>query len=52
MDGFGRKVAINSGYGAGIVVTALNTIYAPCGCSPLGKLSQQSEPAGWGATEI
>jgi RHS repeat-associated protein len=49
MDGFGRMIGTTTGYGATTVSLAYTT-YAPCGCSPLGKLSQQSEPYALGGT--
>ena len=53
MDGFGRTNYTVNGYGTntGIstAVSTVHTTYTPCGCSPLGKLYQQSQtlPAGW-----
>jgi len=43
MDGFGRTIMIwnNSTAGGGSIV---QTFYDPCGCSPLGKMSQVSQP--------
>ena len=43
MDGFGRTIQTETGYsGTGVSVVA--THYDPCGCSPLGKISQVTEP--------
>ena len=54
MDGFGRTTQTNTGSGnntsIATVVSTVNTLYAPCGCSPLGKMSQQSQPFAPGAT--
>ena len=54
LDGFGRAVkqeagtgTYSSGSGAitlSTIVSTVDTQYAPCGCSPLGKLSQRSRP--------
>jgi YD repeat-containing protein len=46
LDGFGRTVQKNTGYGAspGTLVSTVYTTYAPCGCSPLGKVSAVSQP--------
>jgi YD repeat-containing protein len=47
LDGFGRTVQKNTGYGTSpnqTLVSAVNTTYAPCGCSPLGKVSAVSQP--------
>ena len=49
MDGFGRTIQTITGYGTTTISTVVSTVdsqYAPCGCSPLGKLYQQSEPYG------
>jgi RHS repeat-associated protein len=51
MDGFGRTIQTNTGYGSTLVSTQI-TKYAPCGCSPLGKMSQQSQPYGPGGTPV
>ena len=48
MDGFGRTIQTLTGYGTtGVSVVA--THYDPCGCSPLGKVSQVSQPFAPGA---
>ncbi len=49
MDGFGRTINTITGYGTNnitisTVLSTVDTKYLPCGCSPLGKLSQQSQP--------
>jgi len=54
MDGFGRTNQTLTGYGTGSGTTTLSTvdaIYAPCGCSPLGKLSKQSQPYAPGGSD-
>ena len=43
MDGFGRTVQTLTGYGS-TGVSEVATHYDPCGCSPLGKMSQVSQP--------
>jgi len=50
MDGFGRTIQTITGYGTTTVSTA-DTQYAPCGCSPLGKLSKQSQPYAPGGSD-
>ena len=50
MDGFGRTIQTVTGNGTTTVSTA-DAQYAPCGCSPLGKLSQQSQPYAPGGTD-
>ncbi|HEY3444428.1 MAG TPA: RHS repeat-associated core domain-containing protein [Paludibaculum sp.] len=42
-DGLGRTVEVRSGVGTEIK-SIVETKYAPCGCSPLGKVSQVSRP--------
>src|ERR1700735_1340394 len=43
MDGFGRTVKTSTGYGT-TTVSQADTVYVPCGCSPIGKMGQQSAP--------
>jgi YD repeat-containing protein len=42
-DGWGRVIETDTGYNSTTVSTVL-TQYAPCGCSPLGKVSSVSQP--------
>ena len=55
LDGLGRPVLILTGHGsscgAGTILTQAETAYAPCGCSPLGKLSQQWMPHSYGTNK-
>jgi hypothetical protein len=54
LDGFGRTVTTNTGYGSGSGLTTLSTVtttYSPCGCSPLGKVATVSQPYAPGATQ-
>ena len=46
MDGFGRTIHSIAGYGTGTgtTVSEVDTVYLPCGCSPMGKVSQVSQP--------
>ncbi len=50
MDGFGRTVLTTTGYST-TTLSLVDTQYAPCGCSPLGKLSQQSQPYAPGGSD-
>ena len=43
MDGLGRTVRVQSGNGT-TVLSEVDTTYAPCACSPVGKMYQQSQP--------
>ena len=48
-DGFGRtvKVVVSDG---GVVKSTVDTQYGPCACSPLGKMTQVSQPYAPGDT--
>jgi len=53
VDGFGRTKKVESGYisgGSPVTVSTVETKYAPCACSPLGKLWKTSLPYGPGGT--
>ncbi|HLG96093.1 MAG TPA: RHS repeat-associated core domain-containing protein [Bryobacteraceae bacterium] len=50
-DGFGRTVQTATGHD-GTTVSLVTTTYAPCGCSPLGKVAQVSEPYAPGGTPV
>ena len=55
LDGLGRTARVQSGYGSGAgatTVSTVDTLYAPCACSPLGKMYQQSQPYGPTDTEV
>jgi len=43
VDGFGRTKRVESGY-SGTTVSIAETLYAPCACTPLGKLWKTSLP--------
>ena len=49
LDGFGRTIRVQNGNGS-TVVSTVDTQYAPCACSPLGKMSAVSMPYAPGAT--
>ncbi len=50
MDGFGRAIQTITGNGS-TTVSTVDVQYAPCGCSPLGKLSRQSAPYAPGGSD-
>jgi len=50
MDGLGRTIKTETGNST-TVVSVVDTVYAPCGCSPLGKVSQVSQPHAPGGTQ-
>ncbi len=47
-DGLGRTTKVESGYGT-TTVSVVETEYAPCACSPLGKVKRVSMPYAPGA---
>ena len=54
LDGLGRAVLVERGTDANHIVSVVRTEYAPCACSPLGKLKRVpapyapgGSPAGW-----
>jgi hypothetical protein len=42
-DGLGRVVLVETGYGT-TIVSKVATEYAPCSCSPLGRVWRVSQP--------
>ena len=54
LDGFGRTVKVEMGSGATTTTPAsiVDTEYAPCACSPLGKMYRVSQPHASGATVV
>jgi hypothetical protein len=51
LDGFGRGVKVESGHDSN-TVSVVDSEYAACACSPLGKLKRVSQPHAPGATPI
>jgi RHS repeat-associated protein len=49
MDGLGRPITVQTGNGS-TVVSQTDTVYGSCGCSPTGKMLQQSLPHAPNAT--
>ena len=43
LDGFGRAITALRGTG-GTTVSEVDTVYAPCACSPTGKMQKVSQP--------
>ena len=43
LDGLGRAASVQAGTGT-TPLSEVDTAYAPCACSPLGKMHQQSQP--------
>jgi YD repeat-containing protein len=55
LDGLGRTASVQAGTGTGasaILLSEVDTLYAPCACSPLGKMYQRSQPYGPKDTEV
>ncbi len=55
MDGFGRTIEVETGTMSGstpVAVSLVDTRYAACACSPLGKIQQVSQPYAPGATPV
>jgi hypothetical protein len=48
-DGFGRPVKVEKGNGS-TTVSVVDSEYAPCACSPIGKLKRESRPFAPGGT--
>ena len=51
LDGFGRTLSVLTGNGT-TTVSETDTQYAPCACSPLGKVSAVSMPYASGGTPV
>ena len=51
LDGFGRTIHVQTDNGS-TTVSTVDTEYAPCACSPLGKLWRFSQPYAPGATPV
>ncbi len=51
LDGFGRTISVLTGNG-NTTVSETDTQYAPCACSPLGKVSAVSLPYAPGQTPV
>jgi RHS repeat-associated protein len=51
LDGFGRSIKVETGYGT-TTVNVVDTEYAACACSPLGKLYRVSQPHAPGASAV
>src|SRR5260370_36821259 len=51
MDGLGRTVKVEKG-DASSTQSVTESIYAPCACSPMGKVSQVSQPHAPNASAV
>ena len=55
VDGFGRTIKVEAGYNTGVTpttVSVVDTMYAPCACTPVGKLWKTSLPHAPGAATV
>jgi len=44
LDGLGRSVLVERGTASNNLLSATQTVYAPCACSPLAKIQKVSQP--------
>jgi len=51
LDGFGRTISVVKGHD-NVTISEVDTQYAPCACSPLGKMSRASQPYVPGAMPV
>ncbi len=51
LDGMGRAIRVERGDGSG-TKSIVDTVYAPCACSPLGKVQKVSQPYAPGGTPV
>jgi hypothetical protein len=51
VDGFGRTVRVETGHD-GVTVSMTDTLYGPCACSPLGKMTAVSQPYAPGTLPV
>jgi RHS repeat-associated protein len=51
LDGFGRTIKVETGHDS-TTVSQVDTQYAPCACSPLGKLYRTSQPYAPGGAQV
>jgi RHS repeat-associated protein len=50
LDGVGRTIRLERGTSATAIQSVVDTVYAPCACSPLGKMKKVSQPYASGAS--
>jgi len=51
-DGLGRAIRVERGTDASHIQSIVDTVYAPCACSPLGKIQKVSQPYAPGTTSL
>ena len=44
LDGMGRAIKVQRGPSSSQIESEVDTVYAPCACSPLGKIQEVSQP--------
>jgi len=52
LDGMGRAIKVLRGPSSSQVQSEMDTVYAPCACSPLAKLQKTSQPYAPGGTPV
>ena len=52
LDGLGRAIRVERGTDAGHIQSIVDTVYAPCACSPLGKIQKVSQPYAPGTSSL
>ena len=52
LDGVGRTVKVERGPNASTIQSVVDTVYAPCACSPLAKLQKTSMPYAPGGSPV
>src|SRR5271154_2770165 len=50
LDGMGRTIRVQHGPSSTSIQSVMDTVYAPCACSPLGKIQKVSQPYAPGGT--
>jgi len=52
LDGLGRPIRVERGTDANNIQSIVDTVYAPCACSPLGKIQKVSQPYAPGTSSL
>jgi RHS repeat-associated protein len=52
LDGVGRTIKVLRGPSSSLIQSEVDTVYAPCACSPLAKLQKTSQPYAPGGTPV
>jgi hypothetical protein len=52
LDGLGRPIRVERGTDVNTIQSIVDTVYAPCACSPLGKIQKVSQPYAPGTSSL